>query len=249
MRLVWENFELLELVGGGVAAILAAPGDQLGSLLVLMAALGVVLTAVRVGSLVAVLSLGLLIFTCEHYFFPELHLSTNPFGLIVLITRLAVPPLIDQFCGGFGRLDQWTGLIMARPFYHHLIFSGIMTMECIFFVTHAISVRNHAEWYVVVPLFGLLAIFWLIMHVIFAIVMATLAKKFSSTRISLFEDVNHLKKVVCFISLPSSLRYFNTIKIQSVYYHFVIDCFIRNGTNQAEQDHAYKSETEIKIKS
>uniref|UniRef100_A0A914VZG6 Transmembrane protein 168 n=1 Tax=Plectus sambesii TaxID=2011161 RepID=A0A914VZG6_9BILA len=202
---LWSRTDLLELIGAAGACLLAAPPDDLWSLLLLLLALGVVLTALRVGSVLSVANLALLLFTCEHYLFPDLHLSVNPYGMIVLISRLTITPLLDLALGSLTRLDRWHGLIIARPFCHRLTLTAMLVLEMSFFVAHAAVVKNHKEWYVVVPLFAVASVVWLVMHIVFAVILATLASRFSASQVSMSGSLS-LKKALA----ARGLRYFES---------------------------------------
>jgi hypothetical protein len=191
---LWSRMDLLELVGAAAACLMAAPGDDLWALLLLILALAIVLTALRVGSLLSVANLALLLFTCEHYLFPDLHLSVNPYGMIVLIARLAISPILDLALGSIVRLDRWHGFILARPFCHRITIALMLLAEGGFFMAHAVVVKNHKEWYVVVPLFAVVSVVWLVMHIVFAVILITLANRFSASQISAQATLS-LKKV------------------------------------------------------
>ncbi len=84
-----------------------------------------------------------------------------------------------------------------------------------FFILHATVVKNHKEWYVVVPFFALTSVLWFLMHLVFLMIFGTLINRFARSRdhLGLVTGLLSLKKVLA----ARGLRYFSLVAQRLVY--------------------------------
>ena len=135
------SIELLELLGFGIAST-AMPADKSAAIIGLVAALGVVMVALRVKALLALPSLALFTAVSVVVFSHALGISANPFALGCFLGRLLCEPLMDLYFSGVGPCERWLPVLSPGRLLRTLSLLPLVLVEVTFFVLAALKVNG-----------------------------------------------------------------------------------------------------------
>ncbi|CAL8386258.1 transmembrane protein 168-A [Gadus morhua] len=162
------SIELLELLGFGIAST-AMPADKSVAIIGVVAALGVVMVALRVKALLALPGLALFLAVTVVVFFHALGINANPFALGCFLGRLLCEPLLDLYFSGVGPCERWLPLLSPGRVWRTLSLLPLIVVEVAFFVLAALKMGLLELWYLVIPGFCVFGLFWLACHVVLLI--------------------------------------------------------------------------------
>lgn len=210
---VFSHRDSFQILGFYISCIVC--GSNFVPLLAIVTALGVNLFALKLKSLFAVVNVVGLCIVTDWYLLPNLNISINPYAILCAIGRLYCSALLEYLLVSFTRLERWTPIILCRKFLLRFMVIVFIVLELLFFIVHASQIKNHKEWYVVVPFFVLASIFWTLTHMLVVIILCTLSNKFGQCRESVgkISDILTLKKVLA----ARGLRYFSLIAQKLMY--------------------------------
>lgn len=205
---VLTSRDTFQIMGFYVSCIVS--GSNLGSLFCIVTALGVNLFTLKLKSFFTFVNVAFLCGVTEWYLLPNLNISINPYAIICAVGRLYCSAVLELFLISFTRLDRWSSIITSRKFILRCMAFVFIIIEICFFVVHASAIKNHKEWYVVVPFFVIASIYWTLTHVLSFVIVCTLSNKFGKCRESFggeIFDTLTMKKVLA----AHGLRYFSLI--------------------------------------
>uniref|UniRef100_A0A915L8T7 Transmembrane protein 168 n=1 Tax=Romanomermis culicivorax TaxID=13658 RepID=A0A915L8T7_ROMCU len=203
----------------------------------LISACFVNLLALKLKSMVAILNMLTLCALSESYIFPHLNLSINPYAIICVLLRLYNKPIVELFfiLSSTSRLERYSSCILSRKFILRLFILLYSLSEATFFYIYAREIGKHKEWYVVVPIFAAISIFWLLTKLLVLVVLHNLIEKFHQCKLCLMseglmvdssantEEVTFtLKKILA----AKGLRYFGLVAHKLVYASILATCLI-----------------------
>ncbi|XP_059895095.1 transmembrane protein 168-A [Gadus macrocephalus] len=132
------SIELLELLGFGIAST-AMPADKSVAIIGVVAALGVVMVALRVKALLALPGLALFLAVSVVVFFHALGIDANPFALGCFVGRLLCEPLLDLYFSGVGPCERWLPVLSPGRVWRTLSLLPLIVVEVAFFVLAALK--------------------------------------------------------------------------------------------------------------
>lgn len=157
--------DLLEMIGVIIASLVV--GQDFVAVTLLIAGLFLAIIAVKLKSFLSLLNVIFVVVFANIRFFRLLDISLNSYAFLCFVGRLSFEPVIDWYFIGLTVLERWNGFLTARPAFRRLILIGVMAAELVFLTVHSIAIRHHKEWYVVVPIFGVLVVLWASVHLAF----------------------------------------------------------------------------------
>lgn len=157
--------DLLEMIGVIIASLVV--GQDFVAVTLLIAGLFLAIIAVRLKSFLSILNVIFVVVFANIRFFRLLNISLNSYAFLCFVGRLSFEPVIDWYFIGLTVLERWSGFLTARPALRRLILIGVLAAELVFLAVHSIVIRHHKEWYVVVPIFSVLVVFWASVHLAF----------------------------------------------------------------------------------
>lgn len=161
-----KSSEALELTGFAVASTTQVARDSL-SLAVLALAVAALLADLRMKSFLALPNLICFSVVTAVFFFRSLGVSTNPYALSCLLSRLVCEPLLDIYFSGLSVTERWSSFLTRGGFWRRLTLLPLLAVETAFFVLSAFTLGSLDQWYVVIPSFSVSGIFWIICHLVF----------------------------------------------------------------------------------
>lgn len=167
---------------GVFLACLVIGGENAWPLFVMIVAFASVVAATKMRSFLALGLLVYLIVSCEMFMFPKLHISVNPFAVMVLLGRLLLTPVLNLFTISMPRLQRWQWFICQGQCLQKISLALVVVAEVALISDHASAVRNHKEWYVMLPIFCIFSGLWTLMHIVFVVVWSMLLSRFSRCR-------------------------------------------------------------------
>ncbi len=204
-----DNYHLLEMVGMMIASLLC--DKQFVSVSLLVIALAMTLTTIRLKSFLGIVNLLLLIIVSAVFYFPKiLKISLNPFALSCFLGRLAFEPLIDLFFSGLTMLQRWQPFLSQPSYIRRFAILVIVILEVTLFAFLAKQIPSHKEWYIVVPIFGAFSLVWWCYHIVFIITCWQLMNKITdcnNTFKSLLEENHKLTRIMA----SKGVRHFSLI--------------------------------------
>ncbi|XP_020515819.2 transmembrane protein 168 [Labrus bergylta] len=190
--------ERLELAGFAAASTALLIQKSL-SVMVLLVALGMLMIALRMKALLALPNLVCFAVVTGVLFFKSLNIATNPFALACFFGQLICDPLLDVYFSGLSVTERWQPFLVRRRLWHRLSLLPLLALEVTFVSLAARKLTDLHQWYLMIPVFVLCALFWFICHMVFAITVWGFHSKLSDCqRLCLFQgaEVNSLDKVM-----------------------------------------------------
>ncbi|XP_060891866.1 transmembrane protein 168 [Labrus mixtus] len=190
--------ERLELVGFAAAST-ALLIQKSFSVMVLVVALGMLMIALRMKALLALPNLVCFAVVTGVLFFKSLNVTTNPFALACFFGQLICDPLLDVYFSGLSVTERWRPFLVRRRLWHRLSLLPLSVLEVTFVSLAARKLTDVDQWYLMIPVFVVCALFWFICHMVFAITVWGFHSKLGDCqRLCLFQgaEVNSLDKVM-----------------------------------------------------
>lgn len=160
--------ERLELAGFAVASTALLIQKSL-SVMVLLVALGTVMVALRMKALFSLPNLVSFTIITAVMFFKALHININSFALACFFSQLICDPLLDLYFSGLSVTERWQPFLIWRGLWRRLSLLPLLLVEGIFMVLAARKLTHLDQWYLLIPGFIVVSVFWLICHMVFVI--------------------------------------------------------------------------------
>lgn len=223
----------------GILIACLATGHNWLSLFTVTFAFFLNLIALRLKSMWSILNLLGLCAAIEGYLLPGLNLSINPYAIICILYRLYTKPILEilTVMQSGTKFELFGKLILARRIWQRCLILSYFCVEMAFFYSHASVIKNHKEWFIIVPVFVVIAIFWFLIRLLFVIMLFSVTNKFYECCQSMvsgpldvgsisFKDpasvLPQLKKVLA----ARGLRYFGLMARQFVQMNMMATFFI-----------------------
>ncbi|KAL8563500.1 hypothetical protein ACOMHN_066167 [Nucella lapillus] len=121
--------------------------------------------ALRLKSTPTLLSLAAFIIIAIVSIFPALSLKPNVYALVCIAGRHTLPAVLDLYLYSCSMLERWHSVVFTLPrFVRYLSLLGILGLDTVLGILVGQSTMQHKEWFVVFPLFLVVAAFWLLLH-------------------------------------------------------------------------------------
>lgn len=160
--------EVLELLGFGIAST-ALLLHKSASIIGAVVALGAIIVALRVKSVLALPSLVCFTVVTAVVFFQALGITANPFALGCYLGRLLCEPLLDVYFSGVGPSERWLPVLSLGRLWRLLSLVPLSLAELAFFVLAALKLGHLDQWYLVIPGFCVFGLLWSACHVVLLI--------------------------------------------------------------------------------
>uniref|UniRef100_A0A0B6YSN7 Transmembrane protein 168 n=1 Tax=Arion vulgaris TaxID=1028688 RepID=A0A0B6YSN7_9EUPU len=122
------------------------------------------ISAMKLKSTMGFLSFIAFIFVGIFLFFPALQVKPNIYALTCFVGRHAFRSVIDFYFCGLSMIDRWRPLFGKARLMRYLCVILMFIMELVLAVVIGFGTSRHKEWYIVLPVYLVLAIFWLMFH-------------------------------------------------------------------------------------
>ncbi len=123
-----NKLEMLEMIGMMIALLIC--DNQFGAISLLIVALSLTLTSIRLKSYLGVLNLFCIIIMASLLYFPRvLRVHVNPFGLIVFVVRVAFEPVLDLYFNGLTLLERWEPFLSKSTFTRRLAILFVLLVQ------------------------------------------------------------------------------------------------------------------------
>lgn len=175
-----ENLESLGMI---IAALVMGTVDSIALTLFVLSFI-INLTAIRLKSILGLLTLIVLFVVVAFVFLPTRNMQVNVYGIMCFAGRHLFDPIVDLYFSGFSTLERWQAFLsktgIARRFVIIVIF--VVNFASVALIGRPLA--NHKEWFVVIPIYAVLAIFWLCFHIIYMITTWKLMNKITECNIT-----------------------------------------------------------------
>lgn len=122
------------------------------------------ISAMRLRSTMGFLSFAAFIFVGIFWFFPALQVKPNIYALTSFVGRHAFRSIIDFVFCELSMIDRWKALFDKSRLIRYLYVIVMFVMELVLAVMVGLGTSKHKEWYIVIPLYILLAVVWFMLH-------------------------------------------------------------------------------------
>ncbi|XP_012944586.1 transmembrane protein 168-A [Aplysia californica] len=122
------------------------------------------ISAMRLKSIMGLLSFLAFIFVGIFLFFPALQVKPNIYALTCFVGRHAFQAVIDFYFCGLSMIDRWRAVFNKSRLMRYLFLFLLFLVELVLVLVVGQSVTKHKEWYIVLPLYMLLGLMWLMFH-------------------------------------------------------------------------------------
>ncbi|XP_076469499.1 transmembrane protein 168-like [Babylonia areolata] len=124
--------------------------------------------ALRLKSAPAILSLAAFIVISVMCIFPVLSLHPNPYALVCIAGRHTLPAVLDLYLHSSSMLERWHRVVFTLPrLVRYASLLALLGLDTVLGVLVGQSTTQHKEWFVVFPLFLVVAAVWLLLHLAF----------------------------------------------------------------------------------
>ncbi|XP_024138357.1 transmembrane protein 168 [Oryzias melastigma] len=167
--------ERMELAGFAAASTLM-PLRDIVSVAALVAALAALMAALRMNVYMAFVNLSFFVaFSLD--FFKNLAISPNPFALTCFFGQLICDPLLDCYVCGLSVTERWRSFLLWRGLWRRLSLLPLLGVEVLFISLAGQVMAAQPQWYMILPFFLVLLLFWAICHMLFVITLWTFHSK------------------------------------------------------------------------
>lgn len=171
-----SGMDCLEMVGFVIASLVV--GQDFVSMMLLIAGLFFATTAIRLKSCLGLLIIVVFVPIVSVGFFSRLlNLSLNSYAVACFVGRIAFKSIVDWYFIGLTSLQRWNRFLVFRGVVRRLATFGIFVAELSFIVVHSTRIPGHKEWYIVVPIYALLAVVWFGIHAVLLVICWTFSNK------------------------------------------------------------------------
>jgi hypothetical protein len=205
---MFTPMQILESIGLMISTLVT--GKDAISFSILILAFNCNLTAIRLKSFLGLLSFILMMTISTIIIFRDASLAGNYYGLACFVARHSFEPFIDLYFSGLTTLQRW------QPFFSLSRLSRYSFVLLVFafnIATGAVIGKlstNHKEWYVVVPLTGFFACFWLCFHLMYFITCWKLMSRISECNLT-YHSLTDERKNMGRIMASKGVRHFSLI--------------------------------------
>lgn len=175
---VLTSFELLELLGFGVASLSLFFHESV-AVIALVVALAALIVDLRMKSPLALPNLTCFAVITAVYFFNSLKIKTNPFALSCYLGRLICEPLLDVYFSGLSPTERWKQFLSAGGFWRKFSLFPLSLIEVAFVVLCALKLGDINVWYLVIPGFCVFGLLWVLCHMVFLVTLWSFHTKLS----------------------------------------------------------------------
>lgn len=165
---VLTSFELLELLGFGVASLSLFFYESV-SVIALVFALTALIVDLRMKSPLALPNLACFAVIAAVYFFKFLNVKTNPYALSCYLGRLICEPLLDVYFSSLSPTERWKPFLSAGGLWRKFSLFPLSLIEVAFVVLCALKLGDMNVWYLVIPGFCVFGLLWVLCHMVFLV--------------------------------------------------------------------------------
>lgn len=214
---LFSSTECLESLGLIIGSLVIGTIDSIAITLIIVAFI-LNLTAIRLKSLLGILTLLSLFTVVIFIFLPSLTSvndsgvprNVNIYGLMCFAGRHLFEPIIDLYFSSLSTLERWQVFFTKSGFIRRLVVAMIFILNLVSGVIIGRLSANHKEWFVVVPLFAVFAILWICFHVLYLITTWKLMNKVTECNLtynSLSEENRSMNRIMA----SKGIRHFSLI--------------------------------------
>lgn len=211
--------ERLELAGFATASLTLLIHKSF-SVVVLVVALASVMVVLRMKALLALPNLSCFAVVTAELFFKSLDITPNPFAVACFFSLLLCDPLLEFYFSGLSAAERWMPFLMWRGLWRRLSLLPLLLVELTFLVLASRKLSDLDRWYLLIPLFVVLVLFWTICHMVFVITVWGFHTKLSDCqRVSVFQGSGSdgLDKIMA----SKGMRHFCLISERLVFFTLV----------------------------
>ncbi|CAL1541875.1 unnamed protein product, partial [Lymnaea stagnalis] len=174
------------------------------------------ISAMRLKSFMGFFSFIAFIFVGIFLFFPALEVKPNIYALTCFVGRHAFQPIIDFYFCGLSMIDRWRSYFDKSRFMRYLFVLLMFSLELVLAVVVGHGTSRHKEWYIVFPLYIVLAIVWLMFHLMVFLTSWKLNGKITECNASADERRSFNR-----IMAAKGLRYFGLVSQRIIFLSLV----------------------------
>ncbi|KAH9496368.1 hypothetical protein Btru_010740 [Bulinus truncatus] len=164
------------------------------------------ISAMRLKSLMGFVSFIAFIFIGIFLFFPALAVKPNIYALTCFVGRHAFQPIIDFYFCGLSIIDRWRSYFDKPRIVRYLYVILLFVLELILAIVIGQGTSRHKEWYIVMPLYIVLAVVWLMFHLMFFLTCWKLNGKITECNLTC-DDSRSFSRIMA----AKGLRYFGLV--------------------------------------
>ncbi|XP_050412930.2 transmembrane protein 168 [Patella vulgata] len=200
--------EGLESVGLIAASLVTGMDAVSLSFLILAYVLHII--ALRMKSMLAIVSLLCLLLISAFVYFPDLKLTVNKYALVCFVGRHSFQPIIDFYFSRLTTLERWQSFFRQRKSVRHLTVLGIFFLQLSLGILIGVRSTTHKEWFVVFPIYMVFAVLWLLCHLLFFITCWKLMGKITECNLTYQSLSDELQSYIR-IMAAKGVRHFSLI--------------------------------------
>lgn len=205
---LFSKIEVLESIGLIVASLVT--GLDAIAISFLIIAMVMNLTAIRLKSFMGVLSFVILIVLSSTFFFRDIDVSVDIYGLVCFVGRHAFNPILDLYFSGLSTLQRWQSFFSLSKFLRHFTVVLIFLLNISLAVMIGQQSMSHKEWFVVLPIYLAFAVVWLCFHSIALITMWKLMSKITECNLT-YNSISDEQRSMNRILASKGVRHFSII--------------------------------------
>lgn len=204
---MFSRIEILECIG--MLAATFVTGNEAVLLILLLVAFELNLIAIRLKSFTGLFSLMCFVSLSTTFFFKDLKLSINIYGLVCFIGKHAFEPIIDLYFSGFSSLERWQIFFNKPIVVKHLIVVLIFVLNLAVGALFVEQIANHEGW-IVMSMFVVFAVFWLSFHLASFLICWRLMSKITECN-KIYNSISDERKSMTRIMSSKGMQYFGII--------------------------------------
>lgn len=190
-----SKYELIELIGLMCSSTLFH--SQYLSIALLSMSFIASVIGVRLKSFSCFVQLIAFLITARLEIFPRLfQLHPNVPALAAFAGRFCFSAAFDLYFGAQSQLERWKKLLRTPSILRKLSLTFLLAIQIAYLTIHSLLIKNHKEWFIVVPLFGVFSAIWCVFHLAFIACCWTISNRITLCNQSYFEDKESYSNVL-----------------------------------------------------
>ena len=206
-----ESLESIGLIAGS-----SVIGVDFVVILLAVQAFSFNLTAVRMKSFLGIITLISFILILSLVSLPALALKINIYGLSCFILRHSFDPIIDLYFSSLSTLERWQALFDKNGFTRKTLVLLLFLLNLVSVTIIGRLLTRHKEWFVVIPIYIVLTVFWLCFHIIYLISTWKLMNKITDCN-KTYQSLTSEHKSLNRIMASKGIRHFSLISRRLIF--------------------------------
>ncbi|GFN93438.1 transmembrane protein 168 [Plakobranchus ocellatus] len=164
------------------------------------------ISAMRLKSFMGLISFLGFIFVGIFMFFPSLEVKPNIYALTCFVGRHAFQSVVDFEFSGLSMIDRWRSFFDKSRLFRYLCVLMTFCLEIVFLIVVGHRTSKHKEWYIVFVMFIVVAVFWLMFHLMVFLTLWKFMGKITECNASANEELSFNR-----IMAAKGLRHFGLV--------------------------------------